>query len=120
MSNLVHLDAVCVALVGCVSFPPFFLTRCPQSAALQVSSCSYSFHTTPFTSNPGILPWLPRWGDTRDPSVSCPGHYEGLASLLSLALEVLCIFLGEFQIFLRYDLCGHPLLYIGLIIIATV
>ena len=50
----------------------------------------------------------------------CHGHYEGLASLLSLAPEVLCIFLGEFQIFLRYDLCGHPLLYIGLIIIATV
>ena len=50
----------------------------------------------------------------------CPGHYEGLTSLLFLALEVLCIFLGEFQIFLRYDLCGHPFLYIGLVVIATV
>ena len=69
---------VWVASVGCVRCPPFFLTRCPQSAALQVSSRSYSFRTTPFTSNPGMPPWLPRWGGTRDPSALCPGHREGL------------------------------------------
>ena len=33
---------------------------------------------TPFTSNPGMPPWLPQWGGTRDPSALCPGHCEGL------------------------------------------
>jgi hypothetical protein len=95
----------------CVRCPPS-LTRCPQSATLQLSSHSYSFCTTPFTNNLGVPPLLPRWGargflppgGTRDPSVLCP-------LLFSWRRGFHCIFLGEHRFlfnFFRHDLCGHP------------
>ena len=72
---------------------PFSLTQCPhdlQSFNVQASSSSHShsFCMTPFTSNPGMPPWLLQWGHlwilllpggTGDLSVLCPGLQEGLA-----------------------------------------
>ena len=53
--------------LGCLgrmcSLPPLpTYPRCPQSTTFQASSRSHFSCTTPFTSNPGVLPWSPRWG----------------------------------------------------------
>ena len=104
--------AVWAASVGCVRCPlPSFLPDILnlQSFKLPASSRSHSFCTPPFTSNPGVPPWLPRWecswflllpGGVCDLPVLRPGLQESLARFFfrrrGFICIFLCIFLGEY------------------------
>src|ERR1700761_5856137 len=100
---------------------PFSLTQCPRSATVQASSSSHSHSScmTSFTSNPGVPPWLLRWGC---PLMDSSSHLVALVTRLFSVLDfrkawsaffffffrrrgVLRIFPGEYHLlFLFFDM----------------